>query len=331
MVTGKIPDMTFLKQLLLSWFVFVGFVCPTMATTCDAELLNAMRTYFKTTEGAETYKAVEEAACGAHSKDTTIAVPYAGFSQSELDQACSSHNEHFFELHYKTVGISMLPDAAFATINNICGKASGLSLSAHKVGDNTVSVIASWSGQDNTPYAYVDGLGWSPNIDSCKGGLVEKRWWLLAPKLGTGGLTAQCSRKSGADGQGPVEFALQTDRATQLARVYANHTYQFVSYYGSPVVKCNLNDKHLTDIDFFSSLNWPPHQTLPLNSSLQSGVNILHCVETGVGVWEGHYCYKYKYLVQEDDHEFRRAEIYDCKGETKQTPTQPDDIEIPAP
>jgi hypothetical protein len=324
--------MTFLKRFLLSGFMFVGFVCPTMAaTTCDAELLNAMRTYFKSTEGGETYKAVQDAACGAHSKDTTIAIPYAGYSQSDLDQACSSHNDQFFESHYKNIGISMLPDAAFATINKICGEANGLSLSAHKVGDNVVSVSASWSGQNNIPYATVHGLGWSPNIKSCKGGLVDKPWGVLPIKLGTGGLPAQCVRKSGADGQGPVEFALETDRGTQLARVYANHAYQFVGYYGSPVVSCSLNDKHLTDIDFFSSLTWPPIKTIPLNSSLQSGINVLHCVESGVGTFDGHYCYKYKYVILEDEHEFRSAEIYDCRGDTKPTPKQPDDIEIPAP
>jgi hypothetical protein len=324
--------MTFLKQLLFSGFVFMGFVWPTMAAVnCDAELLTAMRTYFKTVEGGETYKAVEAAACGANSKDTTITVPYAGYSQSELNQACSSHDEKFFELHYKTVGISMLPDAAFNTINKICGEADGLSLSAHKVGDNIVSVRASWSGTNNIPYAYIDGLGWSPNIESCKGGLVDKRWWILSAKLGTGGLTAECNRKSGADGQGPVEFALKTDRGTELARVFGNHSYKFVAYFGSPVVKCDLNDKHLTDIDFFTGLESPPHQTILLNSSLQSGVNVLHCVETGVGVFQGQNCYKYKYVVLEDDQEFRRAEIYDCNQGTKPSPTQPDDIEIPGP
>lgn len=322
--------MTFLKRFLLSGFMFIGFVCPRMAaTTCDAELLNAMRTNFKKAEGGETYKVVQNAACGVHSKDTTITVPYAGYSQSDLDQACDSHNEQFFESHYKTIGISMLPDAAFAAISKMCGEEDGLSLSARKVGDNIVSVSATWSGRNNIPYASVDGLGWSRNIESCNGGLVEKRWWFLSNRLGTGGLTAQCVRKSGAEGQGPVEFALKTDRGTQLARVYANHTYQFVGYYGSPVVNCDLNDKHLTDIDFFTSLTWPPVKTIPLNSSLQPGINVLHCVESGVGQFEGHSCYKYKYVILEDGHEFKDAEIYDCRADTKPTPKQPDDIEIP--
>ena len=293
-------------------------------TQCDASIIEAMKTHFRTSDTSIASQAVHDAACGANSSSTTITVPYAGYSNDQLAQACHNNDSQYFAQHYKELAISMLPEAAFDLLKAMC-TVNGLSLKASRIqGTNQIAVSAFWSGANNVPYAYVTNFGWGPNIESCTGSLTEKRYYILKPKLGTGGLYATCIRKSAEAGKGDVGFALQTDLGTQLARAYEPHSYKLLGFYGDDVLTCSIDGNQVLSLSYFVSLDSPVKETVDLNSFLQTpGTHVLTCLDVDQIGMDGHPCWKYKYNVTKDDQLILTQQNYSC---SPSSPSQPPPI-----
>jgi hypothetical protein len=315
-------------------FAIVAFLCGASGqsiyaqTACDAEIIGAMKTNFKDIDSTIAYKSVQKAACESNYSMTSAVVPYAGFDTEHLSHACSSHDERFFLDHYKELAGSMVPEAGFETLKKIC-LPQGLTLRAHRVNNSTVSVSATWSGALQVHEVSVTSLTWSSNIENCKGPLVDRKYLIFRPTIGNGSTVAQCTRKSGTEKEA-VGFALQTDHGAQLAMIPEKHSYTFVAFYSTPAVTCQINGRSLTSMPDYAGYRDKEVFRIKLDNDLrEQDVNTLHCVETGNGTWEGHWCYKYRYSVLRDEDNFAVIDNFDCSPQTPQNPRQPDDILIP--
>ena len=110
------------------------------------------------------------------------------------------------------------------------------------------------------------------------GSLVDKRYYVLDPKLGTGGLYATCERKSGEDGTGDASFAIQTDRGVQLTPKRSPHHYKLLGFYGDDKLSCSVDGIGIMSFFYFSSLNAPVHQIVDLDTYLDKpGTHTLSC------------------------------------------------------
>lgn len=308
---------------------FVVFSCVVVLLSisasqgqCDAALIEAMKTNFHMRTGDTLYHSIQEQACSESQKGQMLAVPYAGYSSDELSKACNSKDEKFFRQHYKEIALSFLPPAAFETIKNVCG-VRGLSLEATDEA-NSISVTAIWGGGYGNPSVAVSRLGWSKNIEECHGDLVPAKGRAVTLKVGVS-VTADCTRKDGDANKGDSAFSLQTDRGSQRAKAYAKKHYELWVYWVDDELKCSIDDKQVLDQGlYFRGLddNQPPIVKVDLDPMLSTrGEHVLKCQIIDTGMFEGHWCYKYKYELREDGKVILRNSPYDCNPNTPHPPT----------
>lgn len=277
---------------------------------CDAALVEAMKTDFKDVQGASVVELVKQIACTANTNGTLIAIPLAGYTSQQVSQACSSNDSQFFSTHYKEISLSILPDAAFETLKDICVK-NGLSLLTTSSG-NQITLSAGWSGQNNIAFAKVTAVGWTDNIQTCLGPLAKKSHF-SKPTLGTGGLTATCTRKDGDSGKGDAIFTIQTDRGMQLAKSYSRRHYELWGYYGDDLLKCAIDGNVVLTESRFPGLNAPPLDKIDIDAYLEkAGDHLLQCSDVDTGQFEGHPCWKYKYALVQDGKVIISAEDFSC-------------------
>lgn len=296
-------------------------------TTCDASIINAMRTYFKSAEDKEVALSVKQAVCQSQSNGTSLNIPYVGFTNEQVSQACSTNDMSFFQKHYKEISISMVPKEGFETLRAIC-LSNGITMTASKSG-NDVSISAMFNQQNNQAPAKVSGLYFTRNIESCTGNLVPKGNKL--PQLGTGGLNAVCSRKSGEAGSGDVVFLIATNKGSQQTKLFEAHHFTLLGYYGDDWLKCSIDGQQVLYLTAatFKGVNQAPEVRIDLDSYLSKpGDHKLHCESQDLIGIGSHACWKYKFELLRDDKLISSNADYCCSDGCPKQPAPIPDINI---
>lgn len=308
-------------KLFMFWCIIFLFCTSALsAQQCDPALIEQMRTIYNSDSGDTIQQMIKKQACKENQK---LGVnPDSGTFDADLSKACSSDDESYFSHHYREVALSFLPPEAFESLKLICSS-GGPDLSLKTVDDGTeISLSAFWSGARNIPTTKVMQLKWSGNIQTCDGPLIPHR--NSYPILGTGGLFANCKRKAGDNSD--ATFSILTDNGMQIARVYGKQHYELLVYYVDDELQCSVDDTQVLDqgLYFKGVFDGPPITKVDLDYLLtKPGKHVLKCKIIDTGKFEGHWCFKYKYELRQNDKVLTSRSPYDCN---ENTPHPPPDI-----
>ncbi len=244
---------------------------PILQVTCDASLINALKSRYHEAAGSTTVDVVINIAC--HNEDQKVGVQYDGVDVSwqDVKNACDRQDRKFFEKNYRRIAKVFLPPEAFALLEKICST-TGLRVSVSDVpGGNTLKIQATWVPP--AEMSRVSGAGLAtiesvPHLDGparCSfSNLTKGKTLAAAPTIET------CTRT----GDGSVTVTLGTDRGFAFGSALRRKkvTYTLDMYPADDSATCALNGQLVASSDIgHSALD------VDLTSKLKAGKNTLSC------------------------------------------------------